>query len=70
MTEPWVEPLLRIRSDGRLEVALEQAAAEEYGCLRGDVECVLIDNHDGPCETVREAWVGPDPTFEYPHHFA
>jgi hypothetical protein len=69
MTEPWVEPLLRIRSDGRLEVVDEQDAAEKYGCLDG-LECVLLNGHDGICTTVREDWEGPDPTFEYPHQFA
>lgn len=70
MTEPWVEPLLRIRSDGRLEVADEELAGEQYGCTKGDVECVLLNDHPGPCTESREEWVGPEPTYEYPHYFA
>jgi hypothetical protein len=69
VSEPWVEPLLRIRSDGRLEVVDEPDAGEKYGCLDGD-GCVLLNGHDGLCDDVREDWPGPDEAYEYPHLFA
>lgn len=68
--EPWQEPYMRVRSDGRLEVADEEVAGELYGCLRADVvDCVLQRDHGGACTEVRERWVGPSPDYEHPHKF-
>jgi hypothetical protein len=69
--DPWQEPYMRVRSDGRLEVADEEVAHELYGCLTDPAgECVLGRDHGGTCTTVRERWDGPSPAYEHPHKFA
>lgn len=49
---------LRLRTDGRNEVADHAEANDRYGCTL-DHWCILADGHTGGCDDDREDWPGP-----------
>ena len=53
---------VRLRSDGRYEVADHEDANREHGC-RVDDWCILANGHYGGGESERELWPGPDALF-------
>lgn len=57
---------VRLRTDGRYEVADTREGNEGFGCNRDDW-CVLIDGHVGECEEDREVWAGPDQPYARLH---
>lgn len=50
---------LRLRSDGRHEVADTLDANRVHGCQVDDW-CILANDHEGRCSENREVWAGPD----------
>lgn len=71
---PWADllpqnPALLVRSDGRLEVADDEHAHDQYVCRAvGHEDCVLRDGHPGPPALVREYWWGPPPYEDEPNY--
>lgn len=54
---------LRLRADGRYEVADRGDADAAHGCTRDDW-CILADGHSGDCaDGSRESWPGPDTPY-------
>lgn len=53
---------LRLRTDGRFEVADNGDANEAFGCQDGD-ECILAHGHAGECSEDRESWAGDDELY-------
>lgn len=61
-------PALLVRSDGRLEVADDEHAHDQYVCRAvGHEDCVLADGHAGGPVLQREYWWGPPPEGNDPN---
>lgn len=56
--DPTFGGMLRLRADGRYEVA-DQGDAAAFSCPDDDW-CILACEHAGPCNEDREVWAGPD----------
>ena len=57
--------LLRLRPDGRHDVADHVLADSVHGCAT-DGDCILADRHAGDCCDDRDLWVGPDTLYVSP----